>query len=318
MAPNMPLKPETQRQHRQGPVLTDWNLLRSFIAIYDTGTLTVAARRLGTTQPSVGRHLRELERLMGETLFTRLPGKLRPTERADAMFAATCEMHHAVRNAELLFSGNPETVSGVVRLAVAEAYGYHVMPQLLGMMLNEQPELEIELSVSNQSDNLLRRDADIAMRFFRPDQDDLIALKVGDTEMGLFAHEDYLARFGEPTDFVLPDGGFVTGFDRQDMPLAPSLRRGAVTELPRFRFRTDSVMARQAAVMCGAGMGMLFVDIAATIPGLKRVLADRVSLSQEVWLCAHDELRRSRRMRYVWDRLEAALVMRFARARTCV
>ena len=289
----------------------DWNLLRSFIAIYDTGTLTTAAKRLGTTQPSVGRHLRELESLVGETLFTRLSGKLKATERADALFAATFEMHHAVRNAELLFSGNRERISGVVRVAVAEAYGYHVVPQLLGALMTEQPELEIELSVSNQSDNLLRRDADIAMRFFRPDQDDLIAVKVGTSEMGLFAHEDYIARFGEPTDFALPEGALVTGFDRQDMPVKPSLRGADVAHLPRFRFRSDSVMARQAIVTSGAGMSMLFVDVAATLPGLKRVLADQVSLAQEVWLCAHEELRRSSRMRYVWDKLEAGLIGRF-------
>ena len=289
----------------------DWNLLRSFIAVYDTGTLTTAAKRLGTTQPSVGRHLRELEGLVGETLFTRLPGKLKATERADALFAATVEMHHAVRNAELLFSGNSERISGVVRVAVAEAYGYHVVPQLLGALLNEQPELEIELSVSNQSDNVLRRDADIAMRFFRPDQDDLIAVKVGTSEMGLFAHEDFIARFGEPTDFTPREGAFVTGFDRQDMPLKPSLRGADVASLPRFRFRSDSVMARQAIATSGTGVSMLFVDIAATLPGLKRVLPDRVSLMQEVWLCAHEELRRSSRMRFVWDRLESALSARF-------
>ena len=312
----MPLKSEkpSQTEVSQHPALhlTDWNLLRSFVAIYDTGTLTAAAKRLGITQPSLGRHLRELELLVRETLFTRLPGKLKPTERADALFAATYEMHHAVRNAELLFSSNRERLSGVVRVAVAEAYGYHVVPQLLGTLMNEQPELEIELSVSNRSDNLLRRDADIAMRFFRPNQDDLIAVKLGDAEMGLFAHDDYIARFGEPTDFALPEGGFVTGFDRQDMPLAPSLRGRAPSELPRFRFRTDSAMARQAAIASGAGMGMLFVDIAQTIPGLRRVLADKVSLAQEVWLCAHDELRRSSRMRFVWDRLEAELKMRFS------
>ena len=311
----MPLKSEKLRQAdtapNAAPNLTDWNLLRSFVAIYDTGTLTAAAKRLGITQPSLGRHLRELEQLVRETLFTRLPGKLKPTERADELFAATYEMHHAVRNAELLFSSNRERLSGVVRVAVAEAYGYHVVPQLLGALLNEQPELEIELSVSNRSDNLLRRDADIAMRFFRPNQDNLIAVKLGNAEMGLFAHQDFIARFGEPTDFTPSEGAFVTSFDRQDMPVKPSIRGGDTSKLPRFRFRSDSVMARQAIVTSGTGVSMLFVDIAATLPGLKRVLADKVSLAQEVWLCAHDELRRSSRMRFVWDRLEAELKKRF-------
>ena len=195
----------------------------------------------------------------------------------------------------------------MVRLAVSEAYGYHVVPQLLAPLLHEQPELEIELAVSNRSDNLLRRDADIAVRHFRPQQDDLIARKVGDTEMGLFAHESYLARFGEPRDFTMPEGSVVTGFDREPMPIAAALLGERPTAPLRFRWRSDNVLALQAAVECGAAVGMYFVDIAAQRPGLRRVLADRVGLKQEVWLCAHDDLRRSRRMRLVWERLGDAL-----------
>ena len=293
--------------------LHDWNLLRTFITICDAGTLTEAAKRLGTTQPNMGRHLRELERLIGETLFVRLPGRLVPNERAQSLYAATVPMNHAVRDAERLFSDSSERIGGVVRLAVAETYAYHVIPQLLSPMLNEQPELEIELSVSNLADNLLRRDADMAVRFFRPTQDGVIARKLGDAQMGLYAHESYLARYGEPTDLTITGGAFVTGFDRHAIPIDAAIIGGSPSVLPRFRFRSDSVLAHQAAVECGGGIGMYFVDIAATRPGLKRVLADRVNLPQEVWLCAHDELRRSSRMRYVWDRLGDALEARLAR-----
>lgn len=295
-----------------GPRLDDWNLLRSFLAIYETGTLTEAAKRLGTTQPSMGRHLRELEGTLGETLFARLPGRLKPNERAEALFAATAPMHQAVRDAQRLFTDSHERIVGVVRVAVSEAHAYHVAPQILGPLLNEQPELEIELSVSNRADNLLRREADIAVRFFRPEQDDIIARKVGDTELGLFAHESWLARWGEPKEMRMPEGVFVTGFDREQQPVAPAVR-GPLPGPLRFRWRSDSVLAHQAAIECGAGVGMFFVDIAATRPGLKRILADRVSLPQEVWLCAHDELRRSSRMRFVWDRLGAALEARYAK-----
>lgn len=296
-----------------GPQLDDWNLLRSFLAIYETGTLTEAAKRLGTTQPSMGRHLRELEGTLGETLFVRLPGKLKPNERAQALFAATAPMHQAVREAQRLFTDSHERIVGVVRVAVSETHAYHVVPQILGPLLNEQPELEIELSVSNRADNLLRRDADIAVRFFRPQQDDIIARKVGDTELGLFAHESWLERWGEPTGLEMQEGVFITGFDREQQPVAPAVR-GPITGPLRFRWRSDSVLAHQAAIECGAAVGMFFVDIAATRPGLKRILADRVSLPQEVWLCAHDELRRSSRMRFVWDRLGAALEARYAKA----
>lgn len=308
--------PEITAAEPPGPHFDDWNLLRSFIAIYETGTLTEAARRLGITQPSMGRHLRELEGLLGEALFARLPGKLRPSERAAALFEATAPMHQAVREAARLFTDSTERIVGVVRVAVSEGYGYHVVPRLLAPLLHEHPELEIELAVSNSSDNLLRREADIAVRHFRPQQDDLVVRKLGDVELGLFAHEDFVARFGEPTDFTLPEGAFLVGFDREPMPLAATIRGEPPPTPLRFRWRSDSVLASQAVVECGAAIGMFFVDIAAERPGLRRVLADRVGLKQELWLCAHDELRRSRRMRHVWEQLGDALEARLQTARS--
>ena len=148
------------------------------------------------------------------------------------------------------------------------------------------------------------------MRHFRPQQSDLVVRKLGDTEMGLFAHADYLARYGEPVDFTLPQGAFMAGFDREPMPIAPYVHGPAPSAPPRFRWRSDSVHALHAAVECGAALSMYFVDIAARRPGLKRVLADRIGMRQELWLCAHDELRRSRRMRLVWDRLGEGLAAR--------
>ena len=297
-----------------GPRLDDWNLLRAFVAIVETGTLTGAAKRLKTTQPSVGRHLRELETSLGETLFVRLPGRLQPNARAQALYATLAPMGHSVRDAERLFTETDERIVGVVRLAVAEAYAYHVVPEMLATMLSDEPELEIELSVSNRAENLLRREADMAVRFFRPQQDSVIARKVGDAELGLFAHERYLERFGEPVDFGFSASSFVTGFDREQVAIDSAIH-GERPQAPlRFRFRSDSVLALQAAVQTGYGIGMYFVDIAATLPGLKRVLVDKVRLPQEVWLCAHDELRRSSRMRYVWEGLGDALEARLSAA----
>lgn len=295
-----------------GPRLADWNLLRAFIAVHDCGTLTEAARQLGTTQPSVGRHVRELETALGEPLFVRLPGRLTPTARAGTLYAAVAAMKTAVRDAERLFVGADAQLVGSVRVAASEVYAYHVITPLLAQLLAEQPGLEIALSVSNQAHNLLRRDADIAVRFFRPEQDDLIAVHVGNTELGLFATEDYLARFGEPTGFEPPDGAFVAGFDRETTPLAPLLKGAAPTRPVRFRLRTDAMLSRQAAVETGLAVGVYLVDVAAQRPGLKRVLADQFGQRQEVWLCAHDELRRSASMRFVWDRLEQALRQRLA------
>ena len=290
-----------------GPQLNDWNLLRSFIAVYEAGTLTEAARRLATTQPSVGRHVRELERGLGEALFVRQPGRLKPTERAHALYGAVLAMKASAREAERLFAGARHTLAGTVRIAASEVYAAHVVAPLVARMLAEQPELEIELSVSNRAENLLRREADIAVRFFRPEQDGLIAMHVGNTELGLYAHESLLQRHGEPAGFDIPEGAFVAGFDREATPLAPMVRGEPPIRPIRFRLRTDSVMARHAAVEAGMGIAAYLLDVATTRPGLRRVLADRFGQVQEVWLCAHDELRRSASMRYVWNQLEQAL-----------
>jgi DNA-binding transcriptional LysR family regulator len=172
--PEGPHGPEVARP--AGPNLQDWNLLRSFIAVHEAGTLTEAARRLGSTQPSVGRHLRELEAALGETLFVRLPGRLKPTERAQALYDAVAAMKDAALAAGRLFDNARQELAGTVRLAVSEVYATLVVAPIVSRMLADQPGLEIELSVSNRADNLLRRDADIAVRFFRPEQDDVIAV----------------------------------------------------------------------------------------------------------------------------------------------
>lgn len=297
-----------------GPQLDDWNLLRSFIAVYEAGTLTEAARRLATTQPSVGRHIRELEGALGEALFVRLPGRLKPTQRAHALHEAVAPMKLATLQAARLFADAREQLVGTVRIAVSEVYATHVVAPWVAQWLAEQPELEIELSVSNRSDNLLRRDADIGVRFFRPEQDDVIAVCVGRTELGLYAHESYLARHGEPQGFELPEGAFVAGFDRETSPIAPLFRGAPPPQPVRFRLRTDAILARQAAVETGLGVGVYLADVAAGRPGLRRVLADRFGLPQDVWLCAHPELRRSASMRFVWGRLEQALRARLAPA----
>jgi tRNA G46 methylase TrmB len=135
---------------------------------------------------------------------------------------------------------------------------------------------------------------------------------VGNTELGLYAHESFIARHGEPTGYTLAEEAFVAGFDRETSPLAPMMKGAPPPQPVRFRLRTDAALARQAAVETGFGVGAYLVDVAAEHPGLRRILAERFGQPLEVWLCAHAELRRSASMRFVWSRLEQALRQRLA------
>jgi hypothetical protein len=128
----------------------------------------------------------------------------------------------------------------------------------------------------------------------------------------MYAHVNYIKRHGEPTDLELTGGHIISGNDREPLPKTGVLHGAPPKQPIRFRFRTDFVLAREASAMAGHTMSMMFVDIAKTKPQLKRVLADRINLKQEVWLCAHEELKRSPRMRLVWEQLEVSLRARFS------
>jgi DNA-binding transcriptional LysR family regulator len=297
--------------------LSDWNLLRSFVAVVDTGTLTGAAERLGSTQPSVGRHVRTLEKSLGETLFVRQPGRLKPTAQGLALYEVAARMRDAAREisqgleASSTAKLSPAPVSGVVRLTTGEVLGVKVLPALLAPLLHQHPQLELELVVSNTTENLRRREADIAVRFYRPTQDDVITSHLGQVEIGLYVRRDLLAGQAAPTslDEAMRLAGSLPpiGYDQVPVDLAGLLQGPPPSTPLTFRLRTDAILAQHAAVEAGLGVGNHWVGLASRQPELVRVLADQVAVKLDVWLCAHDELRRSRRMRLVWDHLAATL-----------
>lgn len=291
------------------PSLTDWNLLRSFVAVVETGSLSQAAARLGLTQPSVSRHMRELERLLGETLFDRRPSGLVPTARAQALFEVAGGMQALARRAEDAFDATSERISGVVRVTTSEAFGVHVLPAWLALLMQAEPELELELHVTQETENLLRRDADIAVRFVRPEQAGVIAKRVGRVEIGMFASADYLTRHGEPRSLEESARHSLIGPDRlpaRANPIASAAAAGA-----RFRLRTDSALARLSCIEAGMGIGPALVPLAVARPNLRRVLAAQLTFPLEIWLCSHDDLRRSARIRRVFDFLDEKLSARF-------
>ncbi len=176
----------------------DWALWRSFLAVMRAGSLSGAARALGLAQPTLGRHIEGLEASLGAALFTRSPGGLRPTETALALAPNAEAMASAAAALARAASGALDAPAGAIRLTASDIVGAEVLPLILADFGDRWREIEIELSLSNRQEDLLRRDADIAVRMAEPSQGALLARRVGETPIRLYAHRAYLQRRGEP------------------------------------------------------------------------------------------------------------------------
>jgi len=158
----------------------------------------MASRKLGNSQPTLGRHVTTLEEQLGATLFTRTGRELIPTQTAFDLASQANAMRNAASKISLSAAGHSEKLEGTVRVTASEVMATYALPPIIARLLEEEDGLEIELVASNSTENLLRREADIAIRMHRPEQVDLTARKIGDIPIGLFASDSYLKKYGVP------------------------------------------------------------------------------------------------------------------------
>ncbi len=283
---------------------TDWNLYRTFLEVVRKGSLSAAARELGSTQPTVGRQIESLEAALGTKLFTRSQTGLLPTQPAVDLVAHAEAMSAAVNALQRTSSGGVSDETGAVRLTVGSQIGIEVLPQMLTSFSRRHPRIELELSISSRSEDLLHRDADIAIRLSRPVQKSLVARRVGKVLIGLYAHRDYLEHYGMPRTMSDLSRHRLIGFDR-DIHLLRSFG-GIAANLQRedFAFRSDSVAAQLGLLRAGIGIGACHAHVAREAPELRPVLALHVSFEKEVWLVMHSDLKGFRRVRVLFDYLQ--------------
>jgi len=295
--------------------ISNWNLLRSFVAVLDTGSLSAASRRLGLSQPTLGRHIAELEAQVGERLFVRHRRGLEPTDAAMVLTERARAVADAVAAFERSVVGREEHVAGTVRISASEVVAVQVLPALLARLRRRHPRLELEVVADNAVTNLLRRDADIAIRMVRPTQQGLVARKVADAEMGLFASVDYLERLPASCDPRDISQHTLVGFDRDDLHLRALARLGIERRREDFAIRSDAqTFALEAAI---AGLGVAAVQVAVarrarTRPPLVRLAPELPLPVLPVWLVVHEDLRSSARVRAVFDFLAEALAAYYA------
>ena len=286
--------------------MADWDLYRTFLAVLDEGSLSAAARALDLTQPTVGRHVEQLEAALGARLFTRSVAGLLPTEVALSLRPHAEAMASAAEALVRTASGEAEAVRGAVRITASNTVGVEVLPPILTGFHDAHPEVAIELNLSNRQEDLIRREADIAVRMTRPTQGSLLAKHIGFVEVKLYAHKRYIAANGLPKTFD-DVGPFGIGFDR-DIATARALEE---RQLPITRevlaFRSDNDLAQLAALRAGFGVGGCQVPLAAADPNLVPVLEDAFRLDMDMWVAMHEDLKTSRRMRLMFDWLVEGL-----------
>ena len=285
----------------------NWQLIPSFLAAQQYGSLLGAARALGISQPTVGRHIALLEVKLGTPLFERTgrgliatPAAMRLAEAARAMEAGAQTMMRSAHQAQT-------TLSGTVRISASQPMACSLLPQLLLKLRAEQPGIQIELVVTNTVSDLLRREADIAIRMIRPTQSSLVARRIGQVTVAACAHRHYLVRSGVPrvpADLLQHE---LIGNDRVQDISRGFAAMGHPVDAEQFALRTDDLMAYWAAVRAGLGIGFVAAFLLRDDPDVVAVLPEMPLPAVPVWLAVHREIRTSRRIRTVIDFLAQAL-----------
>ncbi|KQQ32460.1 LysR family transcriptional regulator [Duganella sp. Leaf126] len=270
-----------------------WELYRTFLAVSQHGSLSAAARALGITQPTAGRHIDALEQALGLSLFVRSPAGFSGTDAAAALlpYAETLAATSAslLRAASNLGAG-PE-LAGTVRITASEVIGVEVLPPILAALARRHPRITVELAISNRIENLLRRDADIAVRMQRPQQDALLAHRVGVIELGWHARRDYLERMGTPRSNDELARHALIGVDTHNAFTRKLLHLLGPLDAGMQVLRSDNDLVHLAAIRAGLGVGICQVRLAQRDPALVRVMADVLSIPMETWLAMHENLR---------------------------
>ncbi len=290
----------------RAPTEPDWALLRVFLAVAETGSLSRAAEQLGSSQPTLSRQIGELEAQTGSALFERTQRGMRLTEAGQTLRPPAQRMQENARQWSLAAAGQSTQLAGTVRLTASAMVSAFVLPPVLLGLRRAHPGIQVELVASDEIENLLEREADIALRMARPTQAALVARQLADLPLHLYAHRDYLALHGMPTLPTLGQHQWV-GFDRNDVMLRGFRAGGVEVGREFFDFRCDNEIVGWLAVRAGLGLGVGPERVARACPELVRVLPEFYIPPLQLWLTAHRELQHQPRLRVVFDALVAAL-----------
>ena len=285
----------------------DWNKARAFLVTAEEGSLSAAARALGMAQPTLGRQVDGLEQELGIVLFERVGRGLQLTPGGLELLDHVRVMGNAAGRVSMNALGQSQTLEGRVCISASETYAAVLLPPIIAKLRILEPDIYVEIVVSNQASDLRRREADIAIRNFRPTEPDLIAKKVGEADAVLYATPDYIEKIGNPTmPQDLRHAHFVN-LDHAGMMIKALNKLGLGLTEENFPLLTESYLVMWELVRQGVAIGILDAHIGDADPIVRRVLPDFQPFIFPIWLVSHRELTTSRRIRRVYDYLAEEL-----------
>ncbi|WP_420861604.1 LysR family transcriptional regulator [Algirhabdus cladophorae] len=285
----------------------DWSLVQAFLAVVETGSLSAAARNLGTSQPTLGRQIKQMEQHLGLDLFQRQPRGLDLTETGQALLAPAKQMRDAMNKIALTAAGRETSLHGTVRITASLATAQYSLPPIIAKIREQEPDISIEVVPNDAADNLLFREADIAVRMFRSTQLDVVTTHLGDLKLGLYGAKTYLDRVGRPTDFQdIFDLDWV-GYDRSEMIIRGMRDAGYEVSREWFKTRCDNQTVYWELIRNGCGLGFAQVHVAQSDPLVEEVITGLPIPGLPIWLAAHEAVRKTPRISRVWDMLAAGL-----------
>ncbi len=285
----------------------DWNRARAFLVTAEEGSLSAAARALGMAQPTLGRQVTALEQELGVVLFERVGHGLVLTPSGLELVEHVRAMGDAANRVSLTASGRSQTLEGSICISASEVHAVFLLPPIIAKLREAEPGIDIEIIASNSTSDLMRREADIAIRSFRPTQPELIAKKITDVHARLYAAASYLRRIGKPTSIEDLNRADFIGFDKTDRLLNAYNALGLNLTQNNFCIVTENQIVQWELVKLGLGIGIMPEDIGDAEALIELALPQLEPMTFPIWLTAHRELKTSRRVRLVFDLLAAEL-----------
>ncbi|WP_020407455.1 LysR family transcriptional regulator [Hahella ganghwensis] len=286
----------------------DWNRARAFLITAEEGSLSAAARAMGMSQPTLGRQVAALEEELSVALFERGPKGLELTPHGIELLEYVKAMGEAANSLSLAASGQANSIEGNIIISATEVMSAFVLPKIIRKLKRLHPGIKVEIIASNSASDLKRREADIAIRNFRPTQPDLIAMRQGDLMAALYATPEYLEQLGHPkSPEEFSDAHFLGFITNNDAYIEALVEQGFRLNEQNFPLTTDDHLVHWEMTKQGLGIGVMTVDVGDRDPTVERILPDYEVFKGEVWLVSHRELKMNLRVRTVFDFLAKEL-----------